>query len=68
MDATKLNKLIWFGGIQGPTPYEFIGFRATIISHTPVGFLTAITISTKPTWATSSMTTISNFANPIPRK
>ncbi len=27
MDATKPYEFIWFGGIHGPKPYKFIGFR-----------------------------------------
>ncbi len=36
MNATKPYKIIRLGDIHGPRPYEFIGFRATIISQTPV--------------------------------
>ncbi len=36
MDVTKPFKFNGFGDIDGPNPYEFIGSRATIISHTPV--------------------------------
>ena len=36
MDVTKSYKFVWFGDIDGPSPYEVIVSRATIISHTPV--------------------------------
>ncbi len=36
MDDTKKYEFISFGDIHGPKPYEFIGSRATMISHTLV--------------------------------
>ncbi len=34
MDVTKSYKLMKFGDIHGPKPYDFVGSRATIIKHT----------------------------------
>ena len=34
--CVRTRRAIWFGDICGPKPYDFIGSRATIISHTPV--------------------------------
>ncbi len=36
MGVTKPYKLKWFGDVQGPKPYNFIGFGWAFISQTPV--------------------------------
>ncbi len=36
MDVTKPDKFIWYDGIHGPKPHEFIRFRWAFISQTPV--------------------------------
>ncbi len=36
MYVTKPSNFTWFGDINGPKPYEFIGFRWAFISQTPV--------------------------------
>jgi hypothetical protein len=54
MDATKSLKVIWFGDIHGPEPYEFIGLRATIILHTqPTAYNSPAFASGYPLGATS---------------
>ena len=39
IDVIKSCKFIWFGDIRGLKPYAFMRSRATIISHTPVSFV-----------------------------
>ncbi len=36
MGVTEPYEFTWLGDIHGPKPFEFIGFRATIISNTPL--------------------------------
>ncbi len=52
MDVATPYKSIWFGDIHGPRPYEFIGSRATIISHTPASWrLEEVVSSIRPSLA-----------------
>jgi hypothetical protein len=48
MDVTKPYKFIWFGDIDGPKPYEFIGSSGFYFANTGLSSLKPIASSLAP--------------------